>query len=140
MHQIDITELVQTQINYHSSRFRNSPSFRCNQQQQEVSIALECSGGIYSFIVNPSKEISYNGSLYLDPEFRKVGMGRAFVETREAICRDLEINLILININDNPEFWKHLDYNDLTSLDSKTHEQKIKRLDIIFRDPVFKNI
>lgn len=49
-------------------------------------------------------------SLWVDPDLRKVGYGRALVETMERFAKRAECRTARVIFDDNPSFWKHMKY------------------------------
>jgi len=58
----------------------------------------------------------------------------------EAVCRDLGVDLVVVNVNDNPDFWQHLGYHDLASLDLRNQKERLGHLDVIWKNPYFNYI
>ena len=83
--------------------------------------------------------MGYNGLISIGEDFRGHGLGRLLVETREAICNDLEANLVVINHDGNQSFWDHLGYNPLALLKGE-RARKIRSLGIFCWDPCFKYV
>jgi GNAT superfamily N-acetyltransferase len=117
----DITEIVRNQARLHLSEF-DPTGWYANEahvlmpQLFRIRRGPTESGnyGYYDFLVDLQKKSSYKGNLYLTLEYRGRGMGRKLVEMREDVCRDLSINLILIDDSTNPSFWNHMGYEPAT--------------------------
>tara|TARA_Y100000310_G_C20449088_1_gene699805 strand:+ start:85 stop:480 length:396 start_codon:yes stop_codon:yes gene_type:complete len=129
-------EEIQDVINKRINQCPEKPTPFCAQQLDTYMVQLNLPGGFYHFMVDPRRNLSHSGLLYLDADFRGQGLGRMLVETREAICNDLESNSIIINHTDNHSFWAHLGYRPATSNTKKT----IQKLDILSINPHFKYV
>jgi GNAT superfamily N-acetyltransferase len=64
----------------------------------------------FSYFLDLKRGVSHRGQLYLPQELRGRKLGRKLVESREAACRELGVENIVIACCDNDSFWKHMKY------------------------------
>ena len=68
----------------------------------------------YSFAIHFKHGISYGGDVAVLREARGKNYGRRLVEAREKMCLASGASLIIINNNQNPSFWRYMDYLPLS--------------------------
>ena len=79
-------------------------------------VLSHCGGvtyGKYRFILDIPQKLSYNGDLFVLPNYQGQGLGRMLVEFRESVCKELVIEKVVINNDENPTFWQHLGYKPI---------------------------
>src|SRR3989344_7482785 len=92
---------------------RTGPSFfdvdvRLFEEGREVSIYQFSATDIRCTLV------SWNGNLLVIDHYRGKGIGRALVESREAVCKKMDVEEIVVWCISNQVkcFWEHLGYRD----------------------------
>ncbi|MFW6311479.1 MAG: GNAT family N-acetyltransferase [Nanoarchaeota archaeon] len=86
------------------------------------------------FEINMNKKISYNGMITIPDQFRGMGLGSKLVSVREKFCQELGIEKIIINENENPNFWLNIGFE---FMDSQEKEEHIY-LNYNFNEPMIK--
>ena len=80
------------------------------------------------FKIDYEKKTSFDGFLTIYPERQRQGIGRRLVQAREEICIAEGIDLIVINKQSIPKFWKKCGYKPLTFFQRWRRENKIQSI------------
>ena len=65
---------------------------------------------LYDFTLKPNSQVSDDLYISIDDQVQGYGYGRKLVEAHESICRNVGINLIVVDLCTNPQFWQHMGY------------------------------
>lgn len=86
------------------------------------------------FEINMNKKISYNGMITIPDQFRGMGLGSKLVSVREKFCQELGIEKIIINENENPNFWLNRGFEFMNSQEKEEYNY----LNYEFKEPMIK--
>ena len=94
------------------------------------------------FKIDYEKKTSFDGFLTIYPERQRQGIGRRLVQAREEICIAEGIDLIVINKQSIPKFWKKCGYKPLTFFQRWRRENKIQGINYYgnWSTPMYKEL